>query len=288
MMNISRDISGKIEQSLVETLNAVNEMARMLDIPFFLVGASARDIVFSALFNITTIRATLDLDLAIRVENWVKVQALIKRMLSSGLFTQDKQRQHRFVYKDSVFLDIIPFGELEKPPGFIKWPPKNDVIMSTIGFEDAFQSAISVRLSSDLDLYVWVCTPSGLAILKLIAWNEKYPERDKDAKDLLFLMEQYLDAGNDSRLNAEDSDLMDIEDFDYGLAGARLLGRDMAKIAAPETRSIVINILKKEINENSDYRLVLDMLKGQFDMSERFEQTLTRVKQLYVGFLDHE
>ena len=284
MMNISKDISGKIDQSLVEVIESVNAITSELAIPFFVVGASARDIVFSAMFDIPTRRATLDVDFAIRVQSWDEVQALVSKMLSVDSFRQDKRMQQRFMFKGITILDIVPFGGLEKPPGSIQWPLDDGFIMSTIGFEEAFDYSIIVQLKKNPDLEIKVCTPPGLAILKLMAWHEKYPERSKDAKDILFLMEHYIDAGNDSRIHDQDKDLMENQDFDYGFASPRLLGRDMAKIASAETRIHLIDILAKESDTASENRLALDMLKGEFDIQGRFEHTMSLLKQLYLGF----
>jgi len=58
MATISKDISGKIEEPVVDVIAMINTVAGQLGIPFFLVGAKARDIFFSALFDIPTQRAT--------------------------------------------------------------------------------------------------------------------------------------------------------------------------------------------------------------------------------------
>jgi len=39
------DLSGKIESSLVSALLEISKIARRLDLDFFLVGATARDII---------------------------------------------------------------------------------------------------------------------------------------------------------------------------------------------------------------------------------------------------
>src|SRR6267143_949776 len=286
MMNISKNISVKIDQSLVEVIESVNAITRELAIPYFVVGASARDIFFSGMFDIPTRRATLDVDFAIRVQSWDEVQTLVSKMLSLDSFRQDKRMKQRFIFKGTTILDIVPFGGLEKPPGSIQWPLDDGFIMSTIGFAEAFDYSITVRLKKNPDLDIKVCTPPGLAILKLMAWHEKYPERSKDAKDILFLMENYIDAGNDSRLHDQDKDLMESRDFDYGLASPRLLGRDMAKIASAETRTHLNDILTKENDIASENRLAIDMLKGEFDMQGKFEQTMSLLNQLYLGFQD--
>lgn len=158
--------------------------------------------------------------------------------------------------------------------------------MSTVGFSEAIENAITVRLRTDPDLDVRIPTPAGMAIMKLISWHEKYPERKKDAIDLLFLMKEYINAGNDDRLHAEDSDIVAMEDFDYDMASPRLLGRDMSRIAGTETLVAIRQILDEETNEDSSHRLVLDMTHGKFLVEDLFKSTLNLVKQLRAGILD--
>jgi predicted nucleotidyltransferase len=286
MMNTSKDISEKIDQSLIVVIESVNAIMSDLGIPFFIIGASARDIVFSAMFDIPTRRATRDVDFAIRVPSWDKVHVLVSKMLSANSFRQDSRMRQRFIFQGQTVLDIVPFGGLERPPGSVQWPLDAGFIMSTAGFEDAFDHSAIVLLKKNPELKIKVCAPPGLAILKLMAWHEKYPERSKDAKDILFLMEHYIDAGNESRLHDQDRDLMDIHDFDYGLASPRLLGRDMAKIASVATRVHVMNVLRKESDTVSENRLAFDMMQGEFDVEGKYARTMALLRQLCIGFQD--
>ena len=84
-------------------------------------------------------------------------------------------------------------------------------------------------------LDVKVPTIPGMALMKVISWNDRYPERSKDAEDLLFFMEHYAEAGNEDRMFDNEVELLQMEGFDLVLAGIRLLGRDMAAIADEAT-----------------------------------------------------
>ncbi len=285
MTNFSIDISGKVERSIVDTVAALQKSAAKLAIPFFLVGASARDIVFSIMFEIPAGRATLDVDFATRVPSWEQLQALISDLLASGAFVQDRKLRHRFKFMDRVVLDIIPFDGLERPTGEVRWP-SDDSVMSTLGFKEAFEYSLLVRMNANPDIVVKVCNPPGLAILKLVAWHEKYPQRKNDAQDLLFIMNHYIDAGNTDRLHGKDKDLMSEDHFDYGLASPRLLGRDIAKIANATTLKRLIDIVTVDTDTSGNYRLVHDMLTGVFDIGGEMDHTVVLLKQLHLGFQD--
>jgi len=161
--------------------------------------------------------------------------------------------------------------------------------MRLLGFEDAYRSAQWVRLRSDPRLDVLVATPAGLAALKLIAWSDNPTERRKDALDLAFLLRVYMDIGtNHKRLFNEHDDLLNADEFDYERAGARLLGRDMATLAAQETKQVLIDVLAQETGRSDRFRLVRDMTtgtdSGSFDenllLLEALEQDLVETNGL--------
>ena len=182
-------------------------------------------------------------------------------------------------------VDIIPFGDIQGQENEIAWPPDQSIRMRVVGFEDAYQNAQLVRLRSDPTLDVLVATPAGLATLKLIAWSDRPTERGKDALDLAFLLRVYMDIGtHQKRLLSEHDDLLNADEFDYERAGARLLGRDIAQLAAPETKQVLIDILTQETGKHDHCRLAENMTRGTY--SESFDENLLLLEALEQGLLD--
>lgn len=165
----------------------------------------------------------------------------------------------------------------------ISWPPDHSVRMNVSGFEDAYQNAQAVRLRSNPALEIPFATPVGLAVLKIIAWNARIPQGRKDADDLAFLMRSYLDAGNQDRLANEHKDLLAEDGFDYERCSARLLGRDMSKIMSTETRTVVLEILDRELDNPQRYRLVEDMMGNYIMTGDAFEECLQQMRALNAG-----
>ena len=97
------------------------------------------------------------------------------------------------------------------------------------------------------------------------------------------VMHKYEEAGNFDRLYNSEQDLLQEEKFDTRHASIRLLGRDMAKIADAETLIVVRSILDSETREQSQYRLVRDMIKGSLSYDERFEAILVQAEKLKKG-----
>ena len=60
----SLDISKKIDSLTLEILDSVAEVAALLQIPFFVVGATARDVIMEAVYEVFQARATMDIDIA--------------------------------------------------------------------------------------------------------------------------------------------------------------------------------------------------------------------------------
>lgn len=168
--------------------------------------------------------------------------------------------------------------------GVHHWPPEHEILMSNGGFSEAFNNSVTLRLSSSPELKIKVPTLPGLALRKIISWKDKYPERRKDAEDLLFVMQNYEEAGNFERLYDHEQDLLKEENFETQVACIRLLGRDMAMIADPDTLGTVKAILDEETAEHSRYRLVTDMVRGTPAFDNRFDNVLFQVEKLRQGF----
>jgi predicted nucleotidyltransferase len=155
-----------------------------------------------------------------------------------------------------------------------------------VGFEEAYEYSITFRLSSDPELDIKLASLPGLAIMKLISWKEKYPNRRRDAEDLLLIMSKYEETGNTERLYEEDLPLLQEEGFDTKLAGTRLLGRDMAKISDPRTVQIVEGILDAETEELSQYKLATDMIRETGIPDLKFDEILAQLGKLKQGIIE--
>jgi len=279
------DISEKIDKRRLDAIEAIAEIAGSLKIPFFIIGASARDFLLSYDHNIATIRATLDIDIGVRVPDWDHYGKLKKSLIEIGEFIACEEA-HRFRFQGGIFVDLIPFGPIADSNHNIQWPPSQEVVMRILGFEESFRHAHTLRLKSKPVLDVKIVTLAGLVLMKIISWKDKYPERDRDATDLAFIIQNYTDAGNFNRILNEKSDLLDSEDFDYVRAGARLLGRDVANILTSKAEKEVLDILNKETGEQDRYRLIEDMVRNAVGQSGDFGYMMNLLEELKSGILE--
>jgi predicted nucleotidyltransferase len=188
------------------------------------------------------------------------------------------------IYEETHPLDIVPFGEIGSSDNHIQWPPEYAIRMSIEGFEECYQNAVRVRLREVPPVDIKVVSLPGLAILKVFSWKDRGIENDKDAKDLGIILHNYAIAGNEDRLFNEESEIMELEDFDIDLAGARLLGRDMAQICGSATKASLVELLEPELDNEGDYRLVRGMTSSP--IRDGFKSNTILLTKLLLGLKD--
>lgn len=270
------DISAKIDSVISDIYSRINTICNANGIRFFVVGASARDMVLYYAYGIEIKRGTEDIDLGIRVSDWGELERLKAGLFASGYFratSEDQRIKYAPSESEVIPIDIIPFGPIADSSHEVSWPPDHRMQMNVIGFDDVYESALSVRITSDPELDILVASPAGVAALKVFAWVDRSPGAKRapgdtrDAIDLAFLMRVYFDAGKFNALPAEDTDLLDDEDFEYTQSSARLLGRDTVRLLRPEIGQRLVAILEEQVAEQERYRLVEDMSSSQFSGS---------------------
>ena len=279
------DLSGKIDKVRLLAFEKVSKVADSLGVPFFIIGAAARDLILMNGHNIPTIRATLDIDFGVQVPSWDQYLKLKQGLVETGEFAETEDVQ-RMMFQSSLRIDLIPFGPIADNTSTIKWPPDQEIVMSILGFEESFRHSQTVRLSSNPKLDIKIVTLSGLAAMKIISWKDRYPERDRDAIDLALIIRNYTDAGNFERIFNEALDLVDSEDFDYVSVGARLLGRDIAVVLSTDTKAVVLEILNNETGKQDRYRLIEDMMRSDVLLTNDFEDVLRWLEEVKTGILE--
>jgi predicted nucleotidyltransferase len=231
-----------IDESIVRVLRLIDPIARELDCPYFVAGATARDLVLVNIHGLRPGRATRDIDFGIAVQSWEQFTRMKERLAASGDFKAHPHALQRMIYSDrdagfSMLVDLIPFRGVISTDYTVAWPPSRDVVMNVAGFEEALASAIPFAVEADL--IVRVASVPGLALLKLVVWSDRGHTTNKDAADFYRLLTAYADAGNTDRLYDHEMALLETVGFDTQLAGAELLGRDVGLIRSSNARSII-------------------------------------------------
>ena len=287
MTTTSLDLSGKIDKVAVSALSRIHQISSSMKIPFFIVGATARDILLEVHYGIGSKRATLDIDIAVFIENWEQFNHLKDELIGIKHFTPTRDI-HRLLFQKRLPVDIVPFGGVAEKDDLVEWPPDGSIKMSVTGFRECFQHAIQVKISDKPKLSVGVVSLAGLTMLKLVSWDDNSARRQKDASDLVFIVRNYLDAGNLERLFEEALDIVDSSEYDYEAGSARLLGRDISKIAYTRTTNRLIEILRRESKNRRGHGIAIDVLQGDRFADESYEKVSAYFDALLKGLTDHK
>ncbi len=206
-----------------------------------MIGATAREAILGHGFGIRG-PATKDLDFGVFVSGWNDFKKLKNSLTSTDNFKEDNYVKHRLSSDlHELKIDIIPFGDIENPKGKISWD--DGLEMTVSGFTEAYEDAWKVKFAEEL--IIDVVSPLGLALLKLISWNDRNANRD--AGDFWRVASHYLDLGNYERLFEEVPELLESENYDDAYAGAVMLGQDLFKISRKITRSNLRAILSDNV-----------------------------------------
>lgn len=250
-----------------------------MEIPLLLIGATARDLVLEYGYGLPKSKATRDIDFGVAVRDWQEYQTLKLELVKTGEFTENLQIEHRLRENPSqTIVDFVPFGEIESPPGQITFQGKSKTQMNISGFREVFDNALIVRLSETMTMKV--ASPVGLALLKLFSWNDR--RENKDASDFWLVAKNYLDiADNEERVFGKYNSWLEDEDYDFKIAGARLLGIDLAEISSDETKSQVLSFFEDRKNIE---KFAFEVTRVERIQEDNFEYTIQLLKEIEEGF----
>lgn len=244
------------------------------DLPYYLAGATARDLLLEHAHGINPGRDTRDLDLAIMLADWKAFEQVRLALIDSGHFAPLNDVLHKLRFNGIYEVDLIPFGAIEQADRTIAWPPDGEVVMGVFGFREVYDDTLLVNLPGEESIRV--ASLAALSVLKLIAWEERRWRRPgADAQDIAVILRRYLDAGNHKRLYTEAEHLLDAPDFDFEAAGAWLLGHDMAQLLPKAARARVGELLERESDPTGAVNLIGD-LPIEAERALRLLQSLAR------------
>jgi predicted nucleotidyltransferase len=276
MTNTLLDFSRRPELALHARVVAdVEATAASVGITPLIAGAFARDLHLQYRCGISMQRLTQDIDFGLAVPDWAAFEALHKRLVSNGVFVASTNVAHRLRHRNGWPVDLVPFGGVESNQRKIAWPPRGDVIMDVFGFREALATAHPILLPGDVQTKV-VSLPA-LALLKIVCWQDRhYASPRKDAYDLQMILRHYLLADNEARLWDEFSDWTQGDDFDYELAGSRMLGHDMRSLLDPSGLSQVANVLLQQTDAGAAGLLPNEMNSADPDRALAWLKALLR------------
>jgi predicted nucleotidyltransferase len=180
-----------------------------------LVGASALSCFMDMRW-----RQTHDLDLSISVS----LEECTADLAKLPGWTSDPRLEQRWIAPGGARFDIIPAGSKQLAVGEIVWP-KSGNRMSLFGLRLAFENNEQIRIAADLRLQV--ARVPVVALLKMIAFQDRPDDRVRDLADLTYIVEEFLAEDDPRRFNDEVFQL----GLTYEEASAFFLGKEIGLIA---------------------------------------------------------
>jgi len=246
-----------IDSEKEEILRSIGEAADELGIEWFICGAGARILLCENAYGMRAGRATLDLDFAVRVNTFEQYQTLRNLLCDEHHFEPDRHQAQRLCHSNGYMVDIVPFGRIGEPDKKIIWEGKGEREMNIIGFDEAYSSALKIRVNNDFT--VLVPDYAVLFGLKLLVWAERHVFKGtEDARDVAYFLRNsdglYLEF-----LYDEYASLLESVDYDVELAAAFVLGRNLQSSFHAHTVEELKAIIEIELTDPLDSTLVLQV-----------------------------
>ena len=177
------------------------------------LGATARSLISFDLLGRSPERHTEDVGIAAEVDSWDEFDSLVGKLQRHG------KSVHKFIVEGTE-VDVVPYGGIEQEDRRIVWPDDHE--MNVLGLREAVHTAQVVLLPDGVTIKV----PSipALALLKLLAWEDRHHDDTRDALDLATMIGWYSSEKYVERLYAEDFHVLEKFDYDPPPAGAWILG----------------------------------------------------------------
>ena len=248
--------SENIEHPLLKpVLEELIPVFQQRGITFYIIGAVARDIILD-INNGKSNRVTMDLDIAIAVDHWEDFENLSEDIIALPNFTKDAQQQQRFLYKEKFQVDIVPYGGIKDQNDKIYWPPDKSFAMSVIGFEEAEQNLLTINLDEELTFDI--VSLEGVFLLKLFAWKDRFHKTSKDAEDIGFILNNYLNINRNISFDEPYSKVYDLDDYTELRAGAMILGMKLNEMLSqsPTVKTKVTALLTEDIERAENSKLL--------------------------------
>lgn len=270
------------QPQLSEMLSALERGLNKFDIDFYLVGAVARDLWMSAINNIPPSRITGDIDFAIFINDKGTYNNLKKHLIEVEGFSPYKGNTFVLVWKGFIQVDLLPFGEIENKNDAISIEESGLISVNMPGFKEIYDEGLPVVELEEIHKFKF-CTLPGIVILKLMAWQDRPEIRRDDIKDMTNILKHFFDMYADE-IFENHNDLFGDNAFELPLIAARVMGREMKKIA--KRNDILYNRLE-DLLEVSTNNKNIEIAKIMAEFYENtIEDNLAILKHIKTGYLE--
>ena len=272
---------------LYETLAALQKSLEQLDLQLYVVGACARDIAMKVLNVPASARRTIDIDVAIALDNWEMFDK-VSELLQKNNFKKDPYAKQKFYYKgedgtNDYEVDVVPFGPLANNE-VIGWPPEGNPEMSVRCFEDVMKDADTIIV--DDNVRFCIASLSGQFLIKLDAWIDRHLKTDKDAHDMFYIIDNfYWTSIVDKFPPPEQVTNSDDPAFDDFVAGAQWIASELRSLLSDEHRAYYVDFINSELSLEDNSKLVQHLVTASNNSNVRNYSNIRLALQNIVNIL---
>lgn len=268
---------------LYETLSALQQSLSAVELQLYVVGACARDIALKVLRAPASARRTIDIDVAIALDNWDMFDT-VSQQLQGNHFRKDPHVKQRFYYmgkdgNNDYEVDVVPFGPLANNE-IIGWPPEGNPEMSVRCFEDVMKDADTIILDNDVRFRI--ASLSGQFLIKLDAWIDRHLSTDKDARDMFYLIDNFYWASIVDKFPPP-TQVMDGDGtaFDTFIAGAQWIAAELRLMLTQEHSNYYSNFIWHELELEEGSLLVQHLVIASGDnRTENYSRIRTALRNI--------
>ncbi|MCF0072175.1 hypothetical protein LZD49_16965 [Dyadobacter sp. CY261] len=269
---------------LKPVFDTVERAMGKLGIDYYLIGALARDIWYQR--SQINSRVTKDVDFAILVGSEREYEAVRTHLIENDGYVQLRGNAYVLISPEKHQVDLLPFGEIASS-GSLLIEGQGMTKVSVAGMQEVYE-----RGTETVDFQTGntfkAATIASIALLKLIAYDDRPEARQKDAKDigniLLHFFEMHLDMIYKGHLDlfGDQAELDSSDQWELADIGAIVLGREMARIAwgNQALHRRLINILFNEITSGEGSQFI--RLIAQ-DRDIETQQVVASLSQVLLG-----
>lgn len=270
------------QPQLSEMLSALERGLNKFDIDFYLVGAVARDLWMSAINDIPPSRITGDIDFAVFIDDKGTYDNLKKYLIEVEGFSPYKGNAFVLVWKGFIQVDLLPFGEIEDKNAGVTIEGSGLTSLNMPGFKEIYDEGLPVVELEEIHKFKF-CTLPGIVILKLVAWQDRPEIRRDDIKDVSNILKHFFDMYAEE-IFENHNDLFGSEEAELSLIAARVMGREMSKIA--KRNESLFNRLQKllEVNSNNNDSEMAKIMLEFF--ANTIKDNIKVIQQIKEGYLE--
>ena len=186
------------------------------------------------------------------------------------------------IWKDKTIVDLLPFGAIED----------ENIVTSDLGltkinlqgFAEVYEEGLPLLDLEGIHQFKF-CSLPGIVLLKMIAYDDRPEIRRDDIKDISDILNHFFNM-YDNEIWDNHSDLFDEEEVDLKLIAARVMGREMNKIAKRNEQLFkrIEKILAANTNEMGNSKMAVIMIE-YFDNTVK--DNVLILQKLLQGFTEN-